>query len=108
MGGLMAAGASSYSVSSAQLAQGLKAGVTKVRLNRAGIRQFLKSAEVRRDLMRRGQAVQAALPTANGEQWLLSTFDTDRANVTVRTGNDAARETSAETMALIRALDRGR
>ena len=103
----MAAG--SFSVSAGATAASLKAGApVKIRLNRKGIIAFLKSPEVRRDLMHRGQAVQAALPTDNGEEWLVSTFDTDRANVTVRTGNYAAQVAAAENMALTRALDAGR
>lgn len=82
--------------------------VTKVRLNRANIGKFLKSQEVRRDLLDRGAAVKSGLPTGNGEEWKLDTFNTDRANVTVYTANAEAMRTNAETFALLRNLDRGR
>lgn len=100
-----------YTVSGDEILQQLQAGgggVTRLRMNRAGVSALLKGPEVRRDLMRRGQAVQAALPTSNGEEWLVNTFDTDRANVTVRTGNNQAKAAAAKKMALIRALDAGR
>ena len=82
--------------------------VTKVQLNRANIGKFLKSQEVRRDLLARGSAIRSGLPTGKGEEWKLDTFNTDRANVTVYTGNLEAMRTNAETFALLRNLDRGR
>ena len=82
--------------------------VTKVRLNRANIGKFLKSQDVRRDLLARGSAIRSGLPIGDGEEWKLDTFNTDRANVTVYTGNPEAMRTNAETFALLRNLDRGR
>lgn len=83
--------------------------VRAIKMNSKGIVELLKSPEVKADLRKRGTAIQVALPTDKGEEWGLSEFDGyDRAQVVVRTGNQAARRRQAEDNELIRALDRGR
>lgn len=82
---------------------------TTIKMNRAGIVQLLKSQEVHADLFERGERILNALPDGKGEEWSLTGFlGYDRAQVVVRTANDAARRTAAEDMALIKALDAGR
>lgn len=88
---------------------GGKLRVSKVRMVSSGASAILKSAKVQADLRARAGRVQSALPTGAGEVWEAETFvGFDRAQAVVRTGNNAARRTSAEDMALLRALDRGR
>jgi hypothetical protein len=82
--------------------------VTKIRMNSPGALAVLNDGRVAADLTRRASAIARAAGDANGEEWLTSSFKTDRPNATVRTGNAAAREASAERNALLRALDAGR
>lgn len=106
----MASSMTSFSVSADEINAGHAAnGVHKIKLNKKGIVQLLKSAEVKADLRKRGEAIRSSLPTDNDEEWALSEFDGyDRAHVVVRTGNMASRRRQAEDNELIRALDRGR
>lgn len=106
----MASSMTSFSVSADEIRAGHAAnGVTKIKMNKKGLVQLLKSAEVKADLRKRGEAIQTALPTDKGEEWGLSEFDGyDRSHVVVRTGNMAARRRQAEDNELLRALDHGR
>jgi CRISPR/Cas system-associated protein Csm6 len=81
----------------------------KVRLNSAGVLAVLNDPQVVSDLERRGEAIKDSLPTSSDEEWSTSSFKgKDRPQVLVRTANYAARRTSAEDNALVRALDAGR
>lgn len=87
----------------------LKGGITKLRINSAGVIEILQSKEVAAELRKRGEGVLAALPTDQGEEWAISSFTGhDRAQVTVRTANFEAQLASAEKNALQRALSGGR
>lgn len=80
----------------------------KIKLNSAGFTALLNGAEIRSNLTKRGNAIEAGLPTNNGEEWEVSTFQgKDRTNVTVRTKNQAAREASAENNVIVRNLGAG-
>lgn len=86
---------------------GLK--LVKLERNSAGFEALLKDPGVAADLARRAEAIQAALPTDNGEEWTVSAFiGGDRAQAIVKTANSAARRSAAEDFALQRALDAGR
>ena len=81
----------------------------KLELNSAGVVALLKDPGVAADLARRGESVRASAPTDAGEEWGITSFiGGDRAQTIVRTVNTAARRSSAEDNALIRALSAGR
>lgn len=81
----------------------------KLELNSAGIQELLKSQEVLDDLAIRGYAIRDALPTKDGEEWRVNEYiGRDRAQVVVKTANNAARRSAAEDNALIAALSAGR
>ncbi|AXH47304.1 hypothetical protein SEA_EDEN_9 [Microbacterium phage Eden] len=82
--------------------------VQKIRMNSGGALAVLNDPKVASDMLRRANAIANAAPKTDGEEWLVSSFTTDRPNATVRTGNKAARLASAENNALMRALDAGR
>ncbi len=77
----------------------------RIELHRDGIRDLLKSPEVRQDLERRGWAIAAAA----GEGYEIeSTVGPNRARVEIRTATTDARITEATNHTLIGALDAGR
>lgn len=80
-----------------------------VKLNSAGVIAILKDPQVAADLAARADRVQQALPTNDGEVWDADSFQgRDRAQAIVRTANAAARNTSAETNALLHGLSAGK
>lgn len=86
-----------------------RGGLTKLRINSPGVLAILKSQGVANDIARRGNAVHAALPLDEGEEWFVRNFiGSDRAQSIIGTQNKAAKQSAAETNALQRALDRGR
>lgn len=87
-----------------------RARVTKVRMNSAGVLALLKSSEVQDDLAGRAAAVEANLPTENGEEWSAQAFlGRDRAQAIVKTANTKAREAAADKgIVLVGALGAGR
>ena len=85
-----------------------KSGVTKIRMNSAGAIAVLNDPRVAADVQRRANAIVNSADKTDGEEWLVSSFRTDRPNATVRTGNKKAMQASAESNALMRALDAGR
>lgn len=76
-----------------------------IKLNTAGVRELLRSEEVRRDLEERAQR----MAEAAGEGFeASSSIGTTRAHATVRTASFAARKAEATDRALTRAIDAGR
>jgi len=83
--------------------------LTALKMNSRGVIQLLRDPGVAADLARRGAAIEAALPHANGEEWSVrSSQGFDRAQTTVRAVNHAARQQAIENHALQRGLDAGR
>lgn len=76
-----------------------------IKLNSAGVRDLLRSAEVRADLERRGGAVVQA---AGDGYEVESKTGSNRARVTVRTATFEARRAEAVEHRLVRSLDAGR
>jgi hypothetical protein len=79
----------------------------KVKLNSAGIREVLQSAEMEADLRRRAKAIAQA---AGGEPDFVGDAEVvgDRVMGFVVTATDEGKRAEAETRALTRALDAGR
>lgn len=76
-----------------------------VELNRAGVRDLLRSEEVRAELERRARAIASAA----GEGFEVETFKgRNRYRVQVRTATELARRAEATDRTLTRALDAGR
>jgi hypothetical protein len=86
----------------------MTSNVSRIRINRAGVKALLNGSEVDRDLRRRAEAVKASLPTNNGERWEVVRLKGDRISYMVRAANTAARRTAATSPALQRALGAGR
>lgn len=77
----------------------------RIELNRDGVRELLRSQEVRDDLVRRARAI----ATAAGEGMEVdSQVGKHRARASVRTATDEAMRAEASDRALTRALDAGR
>lgn len=77
----------------------------KVRLNRKGVRELLRSREVLSDLERRANAIAAA---AGEGMEVDSEVGRNRARASVRTATREAVLAEAQQRALTRALDAGR
>lgn len=81
----------------------------RIRMNHKGVVSLLNSSPVWSDLRKRGNAIHAALPKGNGEEWVVETATgRDRAGVKVGAANPAALNAAAENFALQRAIDAGR
>lgn len=82
-------------------------GITRIRLNRRGVGQLLKSPEVAADLGARGQRIAEA--AGGGDDYEVeSTIGRTRARTTVRTATPAAMVREGRDHRLARALDAGR
>lgn len=77
----------------------------KVRINRKGVRELLRSREVLSDLERRANAIAAA---AGEGMEVDSEIGRNRARASVRTATREAVLAEAQQRALTRALDAGR
>lgn len=79
----------------------------RVKMNSAGARAILRSAEVQADTERRGRAIAAA---AGGEPdfEVETQVGANRVRTSVRTATQKGREAEANQRALTRALDAGR
>lgn len=77
----------------------------KVEINDAAAVQLLKSAEVRAELVRRGNRIASAAPGANDVD---VRYTPTRVHVTVTTADFKARKAEATNRSLSRALDSGR
>jgi len=76
-----------------------------VELNRAGVRDLLRSDEVEADLRRRATAIAAAA----GDGYEVEMFrGQNRWRATVRTADEVARRDEAENRTLTAAIDAGR
>lgn len=76
-----------------------------VEINKAGVRDLLRSEEIRADLERRAQAIAAAA----GDGFEVEVFrGANRYRVSVRTGTEPARRAEATDRSLTRAIDAGR
>lgn len=76
-----------------------------VKLNRKGIRDLLRSAEVRNDLERRAARIAAAAGDGMESD---SSIGKNRARASVWTDTHEARRAEADGFALSRAIDAGR
>jgi hypothetical protein len=80
-------------------------------LNRAGVRQLLRSGEVADDLGRRAEAIEAAANAAAGEpgafEWDVE-VGSNRARASVRTASLDGMLAEAKDRALTRSFDAGR
>lgn len=77
----------------------------QVKLNRKGVRDLLRSPEVRKDLERRARRIAAV---AGDGMEAESDIGRNRARAAVFTASREARRAEASEMALTRALDAGR
>lgn len=77
----------------------------KIKLNRPGVRELLRSAEVQADLARRARAIAAA---AGPGMEVDTEVGSNRARASVRTVTTDARRREATERALTRAIDAGR
>lgn len=82
--------------------------VSRIRINRAGVKAILNGADIDRDLKGRAERVKASLPTNNGERWEVVRLRGDRISYMVRAANAAAKRTAASSPALQRAIGAGR
>lgn len=81
------------------------ASAFKLVLNQSGVRDLLRSEEVRADLERRGNAIAAAA----GAGFVVETWrGIRRYRVMVRTDTEVARRVEATQRVLTRAIDAGR
>lgn len=87
------------------------AASVKVKLNRAAVRELLRSSEVEADLLRRAQAIAATadgIASDPGGHHADSVIGRNRARAAVATVTAKAREAEAKDRALTRSLDAGR
>lgn len=77
----------------------------RIEVNHRGVRQLLRSTEVRTDLERRARNIAAS---AGPGFEVDAQVGTERARASVRTATSEAREAEATSRALTRALDAGR
>lgn len=77
----------------------------KVRLNRSGVRDLLRSADVRADLERRAARIKAASGSGYETD---SEIGKNRARASVRTADMRSIRDNAKHNTLIRAMDSGR
>lgn len=77
----------------------------KIKLNRRGVRQLLRGAEIQADLRRRAEAIARA---AGDGMEVESSVGRNRAHALVRTGTFEAMRAEAKDRKLTRAIDAGR
>jgi hypothetical protein len=82
-----------------------RVGLTKFKLNSAGVRALLCSGEVLADLEGRGRSIAAA---AGPGMEVDARIGSGRARVSVRTATNEARRAEATDRRLTRAIDAGR
>lgn len=83
-------------------------GDVRIVLNRAGVRNLLRSPEVAADIARRAAAIAAAASSGEGEFGHDVKIGKNRAHGMVWTDDQAAREAEATSRSLTRAIDAGR
>jgi hypothetical protein len=84
------------------------AGIVKIELISAGVRQLLQGPEIQADLARRAGAIAAAAGASGGEFGHDVRVGHSRARAMVWTEDFAAMEAEAKNRALTRAVDAGR
>lgn len=84
------------------------ADIHGLRLNLAGGRALLNSAEVAADLMRRAEAIASAAESAGDGEYAANLGRTDRARASVVTADAVATSHNAKHNTLLGSLDAGR
>lgn len=84
------------------------AKVVEVKMNSAGARAILNSAEVQQDLLSRAQAIKARASAMGGVYEVDVQPGKNRAHAMVKTADFEAMKATADNNALLKSLDAGR